>query len=136
MQLDWQALALSLLNTVLTFGGGTLALAAAGWIADTVARLIPPLRPFRDLVRQWILAQLDRLKDVRAQNVAIGAEQRMNAQLKSIPSPTPDQLATLKAQRNAEAIAQAINNRIESSTGGAADRMERAVGQLKADGKL
>lgn len=136
MHLDWQSLGLYLINAILTFGGGTIALAAAGWIADTVCRLIPPLRPWRDMVQQWVLAQLERLKDVRAQNVAIGAEQKMNAQLKGLSNPSPEQVAALKAQRNAEAIAAAINSRIEQAAPAAADRIERAVGQLKVEGKL
>ncbi|MBF6594972.1 MAG: hypothetical protein IVW51_11075 [Thermaceae bacterium] len=135
--LDWQGLALSLLNAILTFGGGTIALAAAGWIADVVTRFIPPLRPFREMVRQWILMQLGKIQTQRAAAVVIGAEQSMNAQIKQLPAvPTPDQLTALKAQRNAEALSQAISSGIAPDRLAAQDHIERAVGQLKMEGKL
>lgn len=135
--LDWQGLAISLLNAVLTFGGGTIALAAAGWVADVVTRFIPPLRPFREMVRQWILMQLGKIQTQRATALVIGAEQAMNAQIKELPTPpTPDQLTALKAQRNADALAQAINSGIAPDRQAAQDHIERAVGQLKAEGKL
>lgn len=136
MHLDWQSLGFALLNTVLTFGGGAIGLSVAGWIADTLCRLIPVLHPFRNMVQQWILAQLEALKDRRAQGVVVGAEQSMNAQLKKLDDPTPEQVDRLKAQRNADAIAQAINRRIAGDGPEARDVIERAVGALKTEGKL
>lgn len=120
--IDLMALLWSVVNTVLTFGGGTLAVAVAGWLVDTLAKRIPFLAPYRDLIVQWIAAQVEAIRRQRAMSVVKEAGQAAKAGL-------------LTSTERAKYATQALVDRgVTSNPNHAAALVEQAVGALKSQG--
>ncbi|HEX2864087.1 MAG TPA: hypothetical protein VHN99_05930 [Deinococcales bacterium] len=119
---DLTGLLWAVVNAVLTFGGGTLVLGLAGWLVDALAARIPFLKPYRDLIVQWVAAQVEAIRRQRAAAVVKEAGQMAKANLlaaKDRAAYAADKLHQLGIATNPEHAAALV---------------EQTVGDLKGQG--
>lgn len=113
MPFDIQALLMAVLHstvdTLFTFANGAIPALLVAWLTDTVLRLVPFLRPFRENIKQYILARIEELRLKRAENAVLAAGQKYKADLQQMTqeykgTPPPAAIEALKAERLAEAM--------------------------------
>lgn len=146
---DWQAFlstlistaADTLLNLVMTFGGGVIPAFVVGFVVDRLVKLVPLLSPFRELLKQWVLSRLEKLKGERAKGAALQAGQAMRDQLRLLSEQgevTERNRAlieeNLKEVRNLSAVEQLLRNRTAKSDAEAKALLRGAVAELKSQG--
>lgn len=127
--IDWGAVLSALLQTLLTVSGGTLAAGAVVWVVDLFCRLLPPLRPFRDLLVQWLLNFIEQAKQQRAERVVLQVGQEYKAKVAA----APDKAKLLRQERAANAV-ELLEQRGIASGDEARRLIESAVGRLKSEG--
>ncbi|GIW32572.1 MAG: hypothetical protein KatS3mg071_2746 [Meiothermus sp.] len=137
---DLQALLLTLLSstldTLFTFANGAIPALLVAWLTDTLLKAVPFLRPFRENIKQWILARIEELRLKRAEQAVLAAGQKYKADLQEIMreyngNPPPAAIEASKAERLAEAL-HAVSK--IASPGEARLLVEAAVANLKRQG--
>jgi hypothetical protein len=83
MHIDLLAFLQTILTTVLTFSGGVIPLFVVGWIVDRAISVIPVLKPFRELIVQWVQKRLTDIKLERA-GVVVTTPQASNSGTRKI----------------------------------------------------
>lgn len=127
----------SILTTVLTFSGGAIPVFIIGWIVDRVASIAPVLKPFRELIVQWVRQRLEEIKLERAKGVvtATGEAYRVDTMREALhmgilPADSLEQHKIARKQNAIEAIASAkIAKRSEAGS-----LVDLAVASLKQKG--
>lgn len=127
--IDWPALLMALLQTVLTFAGGTLATGVVLWVVDLICRAVPILRPFRELLAQWLLNLIERAKQQRAERVVLQVGQEYKAKAATAPDKAP-----LLKQGRATNARELLEQRGIASGEEARRIIEQVVGKLKSEG--
>lgn len=127
--INWGEVLSALLQTLLTVSGGTLAAGAVVWVVDLFCRLLPPLRPFRDLLVQWLMNLVEGAKQKRAERVVLQVGQEYKAKVAS----APDKARLLKQERATSAV-ELLEQRGIASGEEARRLIESAVGRLKSEG--
>jgi hypothetical protein len=112
----------AMLNAVLNYGGGTLTIGVVGVIVDRVIQFIPWAAPWRDVAKQFVLHQLERLQVERTKNVVLEVGQL--AKNEAIP---------LQERRNV-AVFSLLARKIAPHDDRAAQLVEQAVASLKHSG--
>jgi hypothetical protein len=137
---DVQALLLTLLSTTLdtlfVFANGAIPALVVAWLTDALLRVVPFLRPFRENIKQFILARIEELRIKRAEQAVLAAGQKYKAQLQDFMqehhnNPPRAAVEALKAERLAEAL------HATSKIAGPSDArllVEAAVANLKRQG--
>jgi len=138
---DVQQLLLTLLSTTLdtlfVFANGAIPALVVAWLIDTVLRVVPFLRPFRENIKQFILDRIEELRLKRAERAVLAAGQKYRADLQEVMRDhnsnqlPPAAIEALKAERLAEALQAA------SKIAGPSDArllVEAAVADLKRQG--
>lgn len=138
---DVQQLLLTLLSTTLdtlfVFANGAIPALVVAWLTDTLLRVVPFLRPFRESIKQFILDRIEELRLRRAERAVLAAGQKYRADLQEVMRDhnsnqlPPAAIEALKAERLAEALQAA------SKIAGPSDArllVEAAVADLKRQG--
>jgi hypothetical protein len=138
MHIDLLAFLQTILTTVLTFSGGVIPLFVVGWIVDRAISVIPVLKPFRELIVQWVQKRLTDIKLERAGVVVTTTGEQFrntqNYEASHIGTPPTDQrIQELKAQRRAMAVDEIIKNKIALEEH-ASELVDSAVAHLKLKG--
>ncbi len=138
---DVQQLLLTLLSTTLdtlfVFANGAIPALVVAWLTDTLLRVVPFLRPFRENIKQFILYRIEELRLKRAERAVLAAGQKYRADLQEVMRDhnsnqlPPAAIEALKAERLAEAL------HATSKIAGPSDArllVEAAVANLKRQG--
>ncbi len=136
---DWQEFLLTLLNTILGYGEGLIPAAVVAFLVERLTAWLPVLRPFREAIKQWLLARIAEWQLARAKTVVLGVAQEYAASIKALQqgkpvtvSPADEQ--ALKTKRNQDALARVVKENI-AAPADAQVLIERAIGSLRAEGK-
>lgn len=137
MDLDWQKLLESVVLTVLNFGSGALPAFVITWLIDRVLKVAPWLAPYRELVKQYVLGMIDKIKLERTRAVVLAGEQVYRSTLnKAGESMSAGQKEIEQDKRN-RTVAEALGDRrITQTVGDAKLLIEQAVNDLKSEGRL
>ena len=127
----------SILTTVLTFSGGAIPVFIIGWIVDRVASIAPVLKPFRELIVQWVRQRLEEIKLERAKGVVTVTGEAFRVEtfketlhMGVLPA---DRLELYKAQRKSDAVSAIIAAKIAKPSE-ASSLVDLAVVSLKQKG--
>ena len=136
---DWKEFLLTVLNTILGYGEGLIPAAVVAFLVERLTTWLPVLRPFREAIKQWLLARIAEWQLARAQAVVLGTAQEYLAGIKALQQGKPvtiDPAAeqALKAKRNQDAVARVVKEGI-AAPADAQMLIERAIGSLRAEGK-
>lgn len=121
-QIDWAGLLWGIVIFVLDFGQGAIGAAIAVALVDGLLRLVPPLRPFREAILQWIKWALAEIKKRQATSAVLEAGQL--AKNGSIP----------KDERLNYAIGRLTATGVTANPNEAQSLAEEAIAKLKAMG--
>jgi hypothetical protein len=136
---DLQALLLTILgntlDVLLTFANGAIPALIVAWLVDTILRFVPFLKPFREAIKQFILARIEELRLKRAQRAVLAAGQKYKAEVKQLTAdrgepPPQTVIAALKQRRLNEAM---DSTRKIAGAEQARDLVEAAVATLKRE---
>lgn len=135
--IDWKELLMALLNTLLTFGENAVPVALVTLLVERLTQWIPALRPWRELIKQWLLKQIESMRLERAKTAVLAAGQEHRAALKTAAELgqafTYTETKRLKDQRYNTALSLLENS--GAATGAAAKTLiEAAVGDLRSKG--
>lgn len=132
---DWQEFLLTVLNTILGYGEGLIPAAVVAFLVERLTAWLPVLRPFREAIKQWLLARIAEWQLARTRAVVLGVAQEYAAAKKLQQGPgEPAAEQALKAKRNQDARARVIAEGI-AAPADAQILIERAIGSLRAEGK-
>lgn len=112
----------ALANAILNYGGGAFTVGVVGLVVDRIVQFVPWLAPMREVVKQWVLKELERLQLERTKGVVLEVGQL--ARNEAIP----------KSERQNVAVNSLVSRKIESRDHRAAQLVEQAVASLKQSG--
>ncbi len=137
MDIDLIAFLQTLLTTVLTYAGGVIPAFVVGWIVDRLLVVVPALRPFRELIIQWVRRRLEEIRLERAKATVIAAGEKFRndsmREAKHIGALSTDRVEELKVERKENAIDRIVTEKI-APPGDAAKLVDAAVAELRNKG--
>lgn len=134
---NWSEFLFTILNTILGYSEGLIPAAVVAFLVERLTAWLPQLRPFREAIKQWLLARIAEWQLSRARAVVLGTAQEYVAGVKALGTPdanTVAAIAALKEKRNQDAVKRIIKEKIARPED-AQMLVERAIGQLRAEGK-
>jgi hypothetical protein len=139
MDIDWMKLLESVLLTVVNYGSGAIPVFVLTWLIDRVLKVAPWLAPYRELVKQFVLGEIEKIKLERTKAVVLAGEQVYRSSQNEAAA-TGDLSVALKQSfrdvRNRNVIETVSSRRIAQTVTDAKMLIEHAVNDLKVEGRL
>jgi hypothetical protein len=139
MDIDWMKLLESVLLTVVNYGSGAIPVFVLTWLIDRVLKVAPWLAPYRELVKQFVLGEIEKIKLERTKAVVLAGEQVYRSSQNEAAATGDVSVAlkqSLRDARNRNVIDTVSDRRITQTVTDAKMLIEHAVNDLKVEGRL
>jgi hypothetical protein len=139
MDIDWTKLLESVLLTVVNYGSGAIPVFVLTWLIDRVLKVAPWLAPYRELVKQFVLGEIEKIKLERTKAVVLAGEQVYRSSQNEAAATGDVSVAlkqSLRDARNRNVIDTVSDRRITQTVTDAKMLIEHAVNDLKVEGRL
>jgi hypothetical protein len=139
MDIDWTKLLESVLLTVVNYGSGAIPVFVLTWLIDRVLKVAPWLAPYRELVKQFVLGEIEKIKLERTKAVVLAGEQVYRSSQNEAAATGGVSVAlkqSLRDVRNRNVIDTVSDRRITQTVTDAKMLIEHAVNDLKVEGRL